>query len=85
MPVVDAETLSFALKTPWSDGTAHLLSPHQLLEKLAALVLPPWLNDPDREPHVRTRFTLKLTRSSNVEDRLRPSRKDGPYLLDRTF
>ncbi len=31
-----------ALKTPWSDGTRHLLlSPMELLEKLAALVPPP--------------------------------------------
>ena len=34
--------LSFALKTPWSDGTSHLLlSPMELLEKRAALVPPP--------------------------------------------
>ena len=34
--------LSFALKTPWSDGTSHLLlSPMELLEKLAALVPSP--------------------------------------------
>ncbi len=33
---------SNALKTPWSDGTSHLLlSPMELLEKLAALVPPP--------------------------------------------
>ncbi len=38
----DADPLSFALKTPWSDGTRHLLlSPMELLEKLAALVPPP--------------------------------------------
>jgi hypothetical protein len=29
--------LSFELKTSWANGTAHLLlSPHELLEKLAA-------------------------------------------------
>ena len=40
--VLDADPLSFALKTPWSDGTRHLLlSPMELLEKLAALVPPP--------------------------------------------
>ena len=40
--LVDADHLSFALKTPWSDGTSHLLlSPMELLEKLAALVPPP--------------------------------------------
>ena len=43
--MVDDNTLSFALKTPWSDGTTHLmLSPHELIEKLAALVPPPRLN-----------------------------------------
>jgi hypothetical protein len=36
---LDPDTLSLALKTPWADGTTHLrLSPHELLEKLAALV-----------------------------------------------
>ncbi len=40
--IVDADPLSLALKTPWSDGTRHLLlSPMELLEKLAALVPPP--------------------------------------------
>ena len=40
--LVDADHLSLALKTPWSDGTRHLLlSPMELLEKLAALVPPP--------------------------------------------
>ena len=39
---LDAQRLCFALKTPWSDGTRHLLlSPMELLEKLAALVPPP--------------------------------------------
>ena len=43
--VLDEETLSFTLKTPWSDGTTHLvLSPLELIEKLAALVPPPRLN-----------------------------------------
>ena len=45
LTVVDSETLSFALKTPWSNGTTHLLlSPEELIEKLAALVPPPRLN-----------------------------------------
>ena len=36
---------SFKLKTPWSDGTTHLiLSPMELIEKLAALVPPPRVN-----------------------------------------
>lgn len=43
--MVDEETLALALKTPWSDGTTHLLlSPQELIEKLAALVPPPRLN-----------------------------------------
>ena len=42
---VDDGTLSFTLKNPWSDGTTHLvLSPLELIEKLAALVPPPRLN-----------------------------------------
>ena len=45
LTAVDTETLAFALKTPWSDGTTHLLlSPEELIEKLAALVPPPRLN-----------------------------------------
>jgi len=45
LAVVDEKTLAFALKTPWSDGTTHLLlSPEELIEKLAALVPPPRLN-----------------------------------------
>ncbi|MCY3787552.1 MAG: transposase [Gemmatimonadetes bacterium] len=40
--ILDADHLSFALKTPCSDGTGHLLlSPMELLERLAALVPPP--------------------------------------------
>ena len=42
---VDAQTLVFSLKTHWADGTCQLvLSPMELLEKLAALVPPPRLN-----------------------------------------
>lgn len=42
---VDEQTLVFTLKTPWADGTCQLvLSPQELLEKLAALVPPPRLN-----------------------------------------
>jgi hypothetical protein len=42
---IDDERLAFVLKTPWSDGTTHLvLSPLELIEKLAALVPPPRLN-----------------------------------------
>jgi len=42
---IDEDTLVFTLKTAWADGTCQLLlSPHELLEKLAALVPPPRLN-----------------------------------------
>ena len=42
---IDTDHLTFRLKTPWSDGTTHLLlSPLELMEKLAALVPPPRLN-----------------------------------------
>ena len=42
---MDDETLVFTLKTHWADGTCQLLlSPQELLEKLAALVPPPRLN-----------------------------------------
>jgi hypothetical protein len=42
---VDEDMLAFTLKTPWSDGTTHLvLSPLDLIEKLAALVPRPRLN-----------------------------------------
>ena len=42
---LDADTLTYTLKTPWADGTTHLvLSPLELIEKLAALVPPPRLN-----------------------------------------
>jgi len=42
---VDEETLVFSLRTHWADGTCQLLlSPQELLEKLAALVPPPRLN-----------------------------------------
>lgn len=37
--------LELRLKTPWRDGTTHLvLSPHELLEKLAAIIPPPRVN-----------------------------------------
>ena len=45
LQITDDEQLTFRLKTPWSDGTTHLLlSPLELIEKLAALVPPPRLN-----------------------------------------
>ena len=45
LQITDDEQLTFRFKTPWSDGTTHLLlSPLELIEKLAALVPPPRLN-----------------------------------------
>ena len=45
LQAIDADTLTFALKAPWSDGTTHLvLSPLELIEKLASLVPPARLN-----------------------------------------
>ena len=42
---IAVDHLTFRLKTPWSDGTTHLLlSPLELIEKLAALIPPPRLN-----------------------------------------
>ena len=40
--IIDDEHLTFRLKTPWSDGTSFVvLSPLELIEKLAALAPPP--------------------------------------------
>jgi len=42
---LDTERLSFTLKTAWDDGTYQIVvSPHELIEKLAALVPPPRLH-----------------------------------------
>ena len=39
---LDPERIFFALKTPWDGGTTHVVfSPHELIEKLPALVPPP--------------------------------------------
>jgi len=38
---ISGDALSFKLKTPWQDGTTHLIfSPMEFIEKLAALVPP---------------------------------------------
>jgi hypothetical protein len=45
LQILDAEPVAFTLKSIWSDGTYQIvLSPEELLEKLAALVPPPRLN-----------------------------------------
>jgi hypothetical protein len=38
-------TLALRLKTPWSDGTTHIVvTPAELVEKLIPLIPPPWFN-----------------------------------------
>ena len=65
--ILDADHLSFALKTPWSDGTRHLLlSPMELLEKLAALVPPPRLH--------LLRYHGFLAPRARARDRIVPAR-----------
>jgi hypothetical protein len=45
LQILDAETVAFDLKAVWSDGTYRIvLSPEELIEKLAALVPPRRLN-----------------------------------------
>ena len=45
LQILDAEQVAFSLKSVWSDGMYQIvLSPDELLEKLAALVPPPRLN-----------------------------------------
>jgi hypothetical protein len=45
LQILDAEHVAFSLKSIWSDGTYQIvLSPEELLEKLAALVPPSRLN-----------------------------------------
>ncbi len=76
LAVVDADTLAFALKTPWSDGTTHLLlSPDELIEKLVALVPPPRLNlvryHGVLAPHAADRWRIvpePATRADEAED-----------------
>ncbi|MBT4099619.1 MAG: hypothetical protein HOE86_18350, partial [Gemmatimonadetes bacterium] len=96
---VDETTLAFSLKTPWADGTCQiLLSPQELLEKLAALVPPPRLNlvryhgvlapaCPDRAQIVPGRSTL--TQTEGCEHGAAPTRRDHRVswakLLARVF
>ena len=64
---LDADYLSFALKTPWSDGTRHLLlSPMELLERLAALVPPPRL-------HLLRYHGVLAPRGPRARDRIVPA------------
>jgi hypothetical protein len=66
------ELLSFQLKTPWSDGTtAILLSPLELIEKLAALVPPPRKNTVHYHgvlaPHAKDRDKIVPATSSGEQ------------------
>ncbi len=68
--VLEDDTLSFKLKTPWSDGTTHLvLSPLELIEKLAALVPPPRLN--------LVRYHGVLAPNAANRDRIVPGPNEG--------
>ena len=59
--------------TPWSNGTTHLLlSPHELLEKLAALVPPPRLN--------LIRYHGCLAPNARDRDRIVPGAADEPSM-----
>ena len=67
---LDDDTLSFTLKTPWSDGTTDLvLSPLELIEKLAALVPPARLN--------LVRYHGVLAPNAANRDRIVPGPNEG--------
>ena len=71
--ILDDGQLAFTLKTPWSNGTTHLLlSPHELLEKLAALVPPPRLN--------LVRYHGCLAPNARDRDRIVPGAADEPSM-----
>jgi hypothetical protein len=66
----------FKLKTPWSDGTTHLiLSAHELLEKLAAIVPPPRTNN--------TRYHGVLAPNSKLRSQVVPASTDKDKDDDR--
>ena len=68
--VLDGDTLSFKLKTPWSDWTTDLvLSPLELIEKLAALVPPARLN--------LVRYHGVLAPNAANRDRIVPGPNEG--------
>ena len=72
---VDDERLSFRLKTPWADGTTHLiLSPLELIEKLAALVPPPRVN--------LVRYHGVLAAHAKDRDKIVPKRPDAEKLRE---
>ncbi|OGB76198.1 MAG: hypothetical protein A2496_08820 [Burkholderiales bacterium RIFOXYC12_FULL_60_6] len=72
---IDDERLSFQLKTPWEDGTTHLiLSPLELIEKLAALVPPPRIN--------LVRYHGVLAAHAKDRDKIVPKKPDAEKLRE---
>jgi len=73
---ISDEEYSFKLKTPWSDGTTHLiLSPIELIEKLAALVPPPRQN--------LVRYHGVLAPNAKLRSQVVPKKPD-PKELEKT-
>ena len=81
LQITDDDQLTFRLKTPWSDGTTHLLlAPLALIEKLAALVPPrrrrraylddvaqlAWLSWQSPQPSCRRRRVTPLMQRKTV-------------------
>jgi hypothetical protein len=72
---LDDDRLSFQLKTPWADGTTHLvLSPLELIEKLAALVPPPRVN--------LVRYHGVLAAHAKDRDKIVPKKPDADELRE---
>jgi hypothetical protein len=70
---ISDEEYSFKLKTPWSDGTTHLIfSPMELIEKLAALVPPPRAN--------LVRYHGVLAPNAKDRDKIVPKKPDEEEL-----
>lgn len=64
---------AFKLKSPWNDGTTHLiLSGMELIEKLAALVPPPRIN--------QVRYHGCLAPNSKIRDKVVPKKPDEEVL-----
>jgi hypothetical protein len=73
---VSDDKFVFKLKTPWSDGTTFLiLSAHELLEKLSAIVPPPRSNN--------TRYHGVLAPNSKLRSQVVPASSDEDKDDDR--
>ena len=97
--MINADHLTFRLKTPWSDGTTRsVFSPLELIEKLAELVPPPRLNlvryHGILAPHARDRSqgvpappspTVSSTPGGSPAPAFRPHRLTWAALLARVF